>query len=119
IIIDHIEDIDDTKGLTFGVIPSKEDILIKCSFCSKDFSKEKIFSSDNANICFNCLEVCFGLTEEVTGAAKSKINSSIDFSLDGDDISKDSKINLLSPKEIFEELSKYVIGQEEAKKVIS
>lgn len=117
-IVDHIEDIEDTEGLCFSVSADKENKNVSCSFCNKEYSKEKCFSSDTAQICFNCIEICFGLTEELTDN-KIKVSKTKDFEIDPNDVSKDSKINLRSPKEIFEELSKYVIGQEEAKKVIS
>ena len=56
-------------------------------------------------ICDECIELCAELIEE-------------ELELDEQELS-DEEINLLKPKEIKEFLDEYVIGQEEAKKVLS
>ena len=56
-------------------------------------------------ICDECIELCAELIEE-------------ELELDEQEL-QDEEINLLKPKEIKEFLDEYVIGQEEAKKVLS
>lgn len=57
-------------------------------------------------ICDQCIELCSEILEEELGTNES------DFDVDSD-------INLLKPREIKEFLDEYVIGQDEAKKVLS
>lgn len=73
-----------------------------CSFCGTSGNKNlKIHQGATANICMNCLEVISEL----------EIEKDLDVSCENEDI--------LKPHEIKAELDKYVIGQEEAKRVLS
>ena len=65
-----------------------------------------IAGSGNVYICDECIELCSEILEEELG---DELDSSQDL---GD-------INLLKPKEMKEFLDEYVIGQDEAKKVLS
>lgn len=81
----------------------------KCSFCGRSEREVfKLFAGDNGVlICDNCVENCYELLEEYEDN-KFMANR------------KDLKdIKLLKPMEIKEKLDEYVIGQEEAKKVLS
>ena len=77
--------------------------LLRCSFCNKTQDQvRKLIAGPNAYICDECVQICAEIVDEEleeTGAEDS--------------------INLLKPKEIREFLDQYVIGQEEAKKVLS
>ena len=82
---------------------SEDRKLLRCSFCNKTQDQvRKLIAGPNAYICDECVQICAEIVDEEleeTGAADS--------------------INLLKPKEIREFLDQYVIGQEEAKKVLS
>lgn len=82
--------VDDTKTL-------------RCSFCNKNQEQVRklIAGPDNVFICEECIEICSEIIEE-----------------EFDDL-VDTDINLLKPIEINNILDQYVIGQEEAKKVLS
>ena len=79
-----------------------------CSFCGKtrDQVNRLIAGPNDTYICDGCVEICAGIVEEELYAA-----------LEEDKKTED--INLLKPKEIKAFLDDYVIGQEEAKKVLS
>ena len=74
----------------------------KCSFCGKDQKavKKLITSPQGVCICDGCVEVCNQLIEKSIPE-------------------KSDTFTLLSPKEIKEKLDMYVVGQENAKKVLS
>ncbi len=74
--------------------------LPKCSFCSRhEDSVEKLISGPNAYICDKCVRLCIDIITKKTTSAP--------------------KLKMLKPKEIFDQLSDYIIGQETAKKSIS
>ena len=78
------------------------DDIVRCSFCNKPQSQvRKLIAGPNgAYICDECIEVCS------------------EFEYD-DDRREFDDINLLTPEEIKAFLDEYVIGQDEAKKVLS
>ena len=80
----------------------------RCSFCGKtqDQVKKLIAGSKDTYICDECVELCAELLEE-----EFDENDASGSALEG--------INLLKPKEIKKFLDEYVIGQDEAKKVLS
>ncbi|MCC8142218.1 MAG: ATP-dependent Clp protease ATP-binding subunit ClpX [Lachnospiraceae bacterium] len=87
-----------------------QDDKIRCSFCGKPQEQvSKLIAGPNgAYICDECIEICNEIIEEEL--------------IRGDDSfggGKNLNINLLTPEEINEFLNDYVIGQEEAKKVLS
>ena len=76
----------------------------RCSFCGKTQDQvRKLIAGPNVYICDECVDICAEIVEE-------------EFETDE---YEDDKINLLKPEEIKEFLDQYVIGQEEAKKVLS
>lgn len=80
---------------------------VRCSFCGKTEEQvRKLFAGPNdVYICDECIELCSEIVEE---------------EFEDDYIDHDEhSINLLKPTEIKEFLDQYVIGQDEAKKVLS
>ena len=79
---------------------------VRCSFCNKtqDQVRKLIAGPAGVYICDECVDICADIIEEEYD--EEPIGSGID-------------INLLKPVEIKEFLDDYVIGQEEAKKVLS
>ena len=79
-----------------------------CSFCGKtrDQVNRLIAGPNDTYICDGCVEICAGIVEEELYATPEEEKKTED-------------INLLKPKEIKAFLDDYVIGQEEAKKVLS
>lgn len=81
---------------------SKE--LVKCSFCGKNKQDtDVLIAGISAHICDRCIEQAYNILE---------IESD-------DDDSLDQSARLLKPQEIKSHLDEYVIGQEQAKKVLS
>jgi ATP-dependent Clp protease ATP-binding subunit ClpX len=82
---------------------SDEKGQLKCSFCGKNQEQvRKLVAGPGVYICDECIELCNEIIEEEIGD---------DFEL--------NLIDLPKPAEIHEVLNKYVIGQEDAKKVLS
>lgn len=80
----------------------------KCSFCGKNQEDvEKLIAGPDVYICDECIELCNEIVHEEEEA------------FDGDRESAEFKQASLKPKEIKEHLDQYVIGQEQAKKVLS
>lgn len=76
-----------------------------CSFCGKSQDEvKKLIAGPTVYICDECIELCNDIIAE-----ESKLEESI-----GPDIKK-----LPKPKEIKEVLDEYVIGQEQAKKILA
>lgn len=77
---------------------------LRCSFCNKtqDQVRKLIAGPGNVYICDECIEICSEIVEE-----------------EFDDKVHDTDINLLKPTEIKTFLDQYVIGQEDAKKVLA
>ena len=86
-----------------------EDVF-RCSFCGKHQNQvHKLIAGPNgAYICDECVEICAEIIEEELG-------------LESEEGMLDAKeeINLIKPKEMKAFLDEYVIGQEQAKKVLS
>ena len=77
---------------------------LRCSFCNKTQDQvRKLIAGPGVYICDECIEICSEIIEE---------------EFDGD-ILMDSDINLLKPAEIKSFLDEHVIGQDDAKKVLS
>lgn len=79
---------------------------IRCSFCNKtqDQVKKMIAGPAGVYICDECIDICADIVDE---------------EYEEETEAEDMDINLLKPVEIKEFLDDYVIGQEEAKKVLA
>jgi ATP-dependent Clp protease ATP-binding subunit ClpX len=77
--------------------------LLKCSFCGKSQKQvKKLIAGPGVYICDECIDLCNEIIEE--------------------ELSQTSEVKwdeLPKPKEIYEFLNDYVIGQEQAKKILS
>jgi ATP-dependent Clp protease ATP-binding subunit ClpX len=78
--------------------------VLRCSFCNKpqDKVRKLIAGPTGTYICDSCVEICMDILEEETEEEK-----------------EDLGINLLKPAEIKNFLDEYVIGQDDAKKVLA
>ena len=78
---------------------------VRCSFCGKtdEQVRKMIAGPDGAYICDECVGICSEIIEEEVLT----------------EIEDSDTINLLKPKEIKAFLDEYVIGQDDAKKVLS
>ncbi|MCA1823635.1 MAG: ATP-dependent Clp protease ATP-binding subunit ClpX, partial [Frankia sp.] len=77
--------------------------LLKCSFCGKSQKQvKKLIAGPGVYICDECIDLCNEIIEEELSEASE---------LKWDELPK--------PKEIYEFLDSYVIGQETAKKTLS
>lgn len=92
------------------------DLRLKCSFCNRQHDLvTKLIAGDDANICDECVNLCSGmLVEDVfdsnddeTNRLNSQPNQSFDLA------------QLPKPKQIKQHLDEYIIGQEQAKKVLA
>jgi len=82
---------------------------LRCSFCNKTQRQvRKLIAGPNGvYICDECVDICADILEEELEE------------LEEEETSTHQDINLLKPKEIKQFLDDYVIGQEDAKKVLS
>ncbi len=79
---------------------------IVCAFCGKpEGAGRRLIAGPNAHICEQCVKICLEIVDEEKGKLQSKPPEVM------------SKIP--KPKELFEMLNQYVIGQDKAKKVLS
>ncbi len=77
--------------------------LVKCSFCGKSQKQvKKLIAGPGVYICDECIELCNDIIAE-------ELADTTELSFD----------ELPKPKEIYEFLNDYVIGQEYAKKILS
>ncbi len=89
-------------------MPGRVDEKIRCSFCGKtqDQVRKLIAGNNNVFICDECIDLCSEILEEELPEEEHAAENFGD-------------INLYKPKEIKAFLDEYVIGQDEAKKVLS
>ncbi len=77
--------------------------LLKCSFCGKSQKQvKKLIVGPGVYICDECIDLCNEIIEE-------ELSQSTEVKFD----------ELPKPREIYEYLNDYVIGQEQAKKILS
>ena len=84
----------------------KTEDIVRCSFCNKTQSqvRKMIAGPSGTYICDDCVAICTEIIEE---------------ELDFNDRAALDDFNLLTPEEMKAFLDEYVIGQDEAKKVLS
>src|SRR5918995_859041 len=77
--------------------------LLKCSFCGKSQKQvKKLIAGPGVYICDECIDLCNEIIEE-------ELAETPEFKLE----------DLPKPKEIYEFLNDYIVGQDQAKKVLS
>lgn len=83
-----------------------EEKNISCSFCGRDKQDTQVLIAGiNSHICDSCIQQATGIVEaEIEGKSRAEIAS---------------QMNLLKPIDIKNHLDQYVIGQDDAKKVLS
>ena len=81
---------------------------VKCSFCGKsqDEVRKLIAGPSGVYICDECVEICVDIMDDLEDDEEEAIRGEFD-------------IELLKPVQIKKFLDEYVIGQDEAKKVLS
>ncbi len=88
--------------------------IMRCSFCGRTQQEvHQLIGNNDLLICDECLRLCLEMIDYdlVPAEPVAEPESTID---------KDSLLeNLPTPAELYEELSKYVIGQEDAKRTLS
>src|SRR5690554_8236643 len=76
---------------------------LKCSFCGKAQEQvKKLIAGPGVYICDECIELCNEIIDE-------ELNEEVTFDLG----------SIPKPKEIYDILDQYVIGQDEAKRTLS
>jgi len=83
-----------------------KETTLRCSMCGRDKKEAKILIAGiNGHICDNCINQAYNLIkEESIGEQKQQLQQAM---------------NLLKPAAIKEKLDEYVIGQDDAKKVLA
>ncbi len=77
---------------------------LSCSFCGKSQKEvRKLIAGPTVYICDECIELCNDIIAEEYGQEEAPTQAS----------------RVPKPKEIFDSLNEYVIGQEEAKKILA
>ena len=77
--------------------------LLKCSFCGKSQKQvKKLIAGPGVYICDECIDLCNEIIEE-------ELSETPELKLE----------DLPKPREIYEFLNDYIVGQEQAKKVLS
>ena len=78
-----------------------------CNFCSKDTTQVKklLAGEGGVHICIDCVELCHGIVKDATTNAIQK--------------DRNKKHEVLTPRQIHNDLNKHVISQDRAKKTLS
>jgi ATP-dependent Clp protease ATP-binding subunit ClpX len=84
--------------------------LTMCSFCGKSHSEvKKLIAGPGVYICNECIDVCANILEKELGTTPSKSHTS----------AEKPGFKIPSPATILGKLNDFVVGQENAKKVLS
>ena len=93
-------------------MPKHDDSKLKCSFCGKTQDQvKKLIAGPDVYICDECVELCNEILDEEFFETKEKAT------LESSDKSDEKPIP--KPHEIKAYLDQYIIGQDDAKKVLS
>lgn len=96
-------------------MPKHDDDKLKCSFCGKTQDQvKKLIAGPEVYICDECVELCNEILDEEFFEAKDKDGSSAE----NENAEKAEKA-IPKPHEIKEYLDQYIVGQDDAKKVLS
>ena len=92
----------------------KDQKIQVCSFCGLPGDEHRrLIQGNNCFICETCIGVCYHMLD-----LEEKEDTNEDIALEEDEVKDELKLDL-SPSEIYNMLSDYVIGQDYAKKVLS
>lgn len=95
-------------------MPKHDDDKLKCSFCGKTQDQvKKLIAGPEVYICDECVELCNEILDEEFFDQKDKEGAD-----DGENPEKAEK-PIPKPHEIKEYLDQYIVGQDDAKKVLS
>lgn len=95
-------------------MPKHDDSRLKCSFCGKSQDQvKKLIAGPEVYICDECVELCNEILDEEFFEGKDKENGE-----DAENSKKDEK-PIPKPHEIKAYLDEYIVGQDDAKKVLS
>lgn len=93
-------------------MPKHDDSRLKCSFCGKSQDQvKKLIAGPEVYICDECVELCNEILDEEFFEAKDKDGAGAE--------ETNSEKPIPKPHEIKEYLDQYIVGQDEAKKVLS
>ena len=94
-------------------MPKRDDTdVLKCSFCGKTQDKvKKLIAGPDVYICDECVELCNEILDDEFMNSKDK-------EIEGSDSDKKEKA-IPKPHEIKAYLDQYIVGQEDAKKVLA
>lgn len=85
------------------------DDLLHCSFCGKSQDEvDKLIAGPDVHICNECIGLCTDIVDE-----------DLKVGVEGEEGLADLKVASPTPKQILALLNEYVIGQEQAKKILS
>ncbi len=93
-------------------MPTHDDSRLKCSFCGKTQEQvKKLIAGPDVYICDECVELCNEILDEEFLENKDKTEET--------EIKEADIANVPKPSEIKKYLDEYIIGQDDAKKVLS
>ncbi len=98
-------------------MPGKiSDSKVRCSFCGKpqEQVRKLIAGPNGAYICDECVDICSEIIEEEFAREEAEMDMDVEA-----EIETPFEINLQKPEKLKAFLDDYVIGQDEAKKVLS
>ena len=81
---------------------------LSCSFCGRtEESVDKLISGPNVYICDKCVQLCSNIIDEPQKETQDETSD------------EPFELNLLKPRELKERLDDFIIGQDDAKQIIS
>lgn len=94
-------------------MPKHDDSRLKCSFCGKSQDQvKKLIAGPEVYICDECVDLCNQILDEEFFENKDK-------EVEDGEVSSKSEKPIPKPHEIKAYLDEYIVGQEDAKKVLS
>ncbi len=92
-------------------MPKHDDSRLKCSFCGKSQDQvKKLIAGPDVYICDECVELCNEILDEEFFESKDK---------EGAEIKDKEEKPIPKPHEIKAYLDEYIVGQDEAKKILA